>query len=117
MVDNEDIKPSVIERLSKGRYGASLSVLQRVAQPTFTPARIVTNNPNRIQLTIQNIGEVDVRISIQHVLSINDTILIPSWGGTITFTIDEDGEICGYEIYARTAFENGRVIIIEVIAL
>lgn len=57
-----------------------------------TDTELVANNPNRVQLTIQNNGANEIHIDIDNTVSSSSGLVIAS-GGTLSLNKLEDGDL------------------------
>jgi hypothetical protein len=106
---------SSLEMLIRAQYGVRTQ--QRINPVTDTVAtsatRIVGANPNRVSLTIANIGPSTIYISPKNDVSSTKGLILPGGGTTISYRWDIDFEALADELWAVSDGVAGTVFVLE----
>lgn len=108
---------SPLEALSYKRFGGRTTYTERTVTLSTSVTRILANNPNRIFWSIINEDTNDFRFNNDPVISAADGWLVPSAGGVVIFSWEDEGEVTGYEVYARAVAGTCYIRIREVFRL
>lgn len=108
---------SPLERLSNFHYGGNTFAQEQLVTIGTTRVTLVRNNPNRVRLIMINESTSDLRVSIDPNLTASSGWLLPSLGGVIDLSWDDDGESVGYETFIIAPAANCVVRVREVLVL
>lgn len=75
--------------------------------------QIAPNNPDRLSITVINLGANDVYIAFDQEVATDRGIFLQANGGAISLTVDEDMELVGYPIFGVTASGTSRIFVHE----
>jgi len=78
-----------------------------------TVTEIVHGNPDRLSITIVNLGANDVYIAFDREVATDRGILLTANGGFLSLIADEDMELVGYPIFGVTPAGTSRVYVHE----
>ena len=101
--------------MSLGRLGQRTRVVETNPSATTSIARLLTNNPNRVEFTLVNLGTAPVYVSQNNAPSATNGYYIVPQGG-MTVLIDEDGEQVAYDWYVISSSGTQQLFVSEVIA-
>lgn len=101
--------------MSLVRFGQRTRVVETAPTVSTAVVRVVQNNPNRVELTIVNLGTQNVYFSTGNQPSVTNGYFLPPQGG-VTILIDEDGEEVAYDWYIVAASGTQQLFVSEVIA-
>jgi len=89
-----------VARLIEREFGGRLIVHEKIVSVTVTPVEVVSMNPDRLALLIQNIGVNNVYISTKPNVAVGEGLLLLANGGTIAYHWREDGYAPLYQWFA-----------------
>lgn len=101
--------------MSLVRFGQRTRTAESNPNATTSVARLLFNNPNRVEFTVVNLGTQNVYLSLSNSVSSTYGLLIPPNGG-LTVLIDEDGEQVAYDWYVITTSGTQPLYVQEVLA-
>lgn len=84
------------------------------ASPNRT--NLVTNDPNRLGLTIVNLGAFPVYVMIDTQVSASRGILLAATGGTLTLNWEYDMTLVSNEWWALSVGGESSVLVVEVVS-
>lgn len=96
------------------KFGYRTRPVETTPSATTTVARLVPNNPDRIEFTVMNLGTDYIAIGLLPSLAYATGIQIPPQGGAIVL-LDEDGEAVAYEWYVIAFSGSQQLYLQEVI--
>lgn len=97
------------------RFGRRTRPYETNPTVTVSITRIVNNNPNRVELTMVNLGTQLVYFSTGNGPSAtNGYFLVPQGG--VTLLVEEDGEQVAYDWFAVAASGTQQMFVSEVLA-
>lgn len=107
-----------IQEIISKQFGAPVQVLQNplVTQVETTITRLVKNNPNRVGLTIINLGGYPIYLTPTPDPATTKGIYLNSNGGALALNVNEDLILPSYEWYAIAATASA-CYVIEVVLL
>ncbi len=108
---------SPLEALSDKRFGGHTTYTERTVTLSTNVARILANNPNRVFWSIINLDTNDFRFNNDPVISAADGWVVPANGGVAIMSWEDEGEVVGYDVYARAVAGTCYVRIREVYRL
>lgn len=97
------------------KFGRPTRTIESNPTTDATGGRLVKGDPDRVELTIVNLGTQTVFLSIRATVSTINGILIPPNGG-MTVLVDEDGEMVAYEWFAVSSSGTQQLFVQEVLA-
>lgn len=95
--------------------GLTRPIEQLVSVSTAGTDRVAPNNPNRIELVVVNAGTDLVTVDWQRPVVGGQGIRLAP-GNTVTFHVDDDGDLVGWELFGIGATAAQAVYVIEVVA-
>ncbi len=108
---------SPLEALSYKRFGGHTTYSERTVTLSTNVSRVLANNPNRVFWSIINEDTNDFRWNNDPVISAADGWLVPASGGVVICSWEDEGEVVGYEVYARATAGTCYIRIREVFRL
>lgn len=105
-----------LHELLQAHFGIKTSyrLNPEVAQVEITVTKIVSYNPNRLNLLIVNTGTANIHLSPVNTVTVGTgTILVPA-GGTAVFVWDEDFELVGNEFFGIADGAASTIYVLEV---
>ncbi|MEN4013994.1 MAG: hypothetical protein ROW48_18335 [Bellilinea sp.] len=117
MDDPEPRYASTLERLSRLRFGVPVGVIERRISVLTIRQQVLTNNPNRLQVVIQNVSGSDVRLAFEPRADLAEMLLIQNNGGMLEMRVDEDGEVTGYPLWGIAIGSSATVVVMEIVGL
>ena len=69
-----------------------------VAQCEITPTVLFLNNPDRLAVTVVNLGATAMYVAWDREVSATHGIYLAAGGGTLSLIADDDGELVGHEL-------------------
>ena|SRR2546428_4494315 len=103
--------------LSVKKFGANVRPLTRVAFLTAATSRILENSPRRVGWTIVNRSANDVSLDYAQPVDSTAALILAANGGSITSTVDEDGETTAWDLFAISPAGAVGVRVIEFITV
>jgi hypothetical protein len=102
--------------ISRERFkGLTFSVVNPVTSTVGTSATLILrNNPERVMTLIVNQSSYDGYVGFDAQVASDRGILIPSLGGFMILTVEEDGALVTQEVYAISPGGSGTWYIVEV---
>lgn len=108
---------SITHDVSVKRFGVPTRYVEYAVTVTDTPTEIAELNPRRLACTVINHSTDTVVVGFRPDYSIDEGILLAPNGGTVIFTVDEDGELVSSQIFARGVLAGGNVYVIQVVGV
>ena len=79
-----------------------------------TATKVLNNNPDRLAWTLVNLDTVDeVFVAFDNEVSTSRGIKASAGGGSISLTVDEDGELVTREVVAIASPASASIFIVE----
>jgi len=84
------------------RFGAGVRLVETPALPipTSPPAQILLNNPDRVFWMLQNLSPYSGTVAFNDQVALGSGMLLVGLGGYLSASVDEDGEIVTYPMWA-----------------
>ncbi len=97
------------------KFGTPARPVESTPIIPITPAKLVNNLADRVELIVVNAGTDLVTIGLSHTLVAGVGIRLAP-GGTVDILADEDGDVVGYEWWAVASTASQQLYVLEVIA-
>lgn len=88
---------------------------ESLAVVATTAGVLLRNNPERIGYLLVNTGTTSLTFRLGRVITINEGIVMPNPGDTLSTTYIEDGSFPTRELNAISAISAGEILVIEFI--
>ena len=98
------------------KFKAPVSADERIITVSTDRRLILNNNPRRLAWSICNWAGNSLSVGFRPNISFGEGLLIPGGGGTVTLTVDEDGEAVTYAVYGVLGAGAGNIWVYEVVA-
>ncbi len=82
-----------------------------------SPTLILQNNPDRLMFLIINLSSSNMYVAFSPDVSPSKGILLSASGGSVSFTVDDDGEAVTREVWAVAGAANSPIYVIEMEAM
>lgn len=115
MFESPENTRSPLEAISYKRFGGRTYIQQANVVVDTANLKILQNNPNRVYWQISNLSAYDCRIRFTANLPSSWSIPIVANGGVASMSVEDDGEVVGYEVYATFVGNPANVYVVEVI--
>lgn|SRR5574341_765341 len=109
--------PSPLSELSEKWFGRSSFLRQTIVAVQTTPTRLAPNNPARFFLLAVNLSGNSGAVAWGNDLTTATGIPVAGNGGAFSLSVQEDGELTGYELIGVNAALAGNWLVVEVISL
>jgi hypothetical protein len=96
------------------RWGVRSQAAQKTVSVGVAAVQIVPNNPQRLALTIINLSTNSVYIALDNSVAATKGMVLQPTGGSATFSLDEDFQMVGWEIWGIATGAASAVYVIEV---
>jgi hypothetical protein len=97
------------------RFGGLVGVRESVTTVGVAVVALVGNNPERVSLTIVNLGATEVFIATSESVSTSRGIRLTANGGGITLSVDTDGPLSALPWFAISSVAGNPVFAMEVV--
>lgn len=104
--------------LLRDRFGTDIGVnIDPVtAAVALTATRILSNSPNRLAVTIVNLGTAPVYLKPANTVSTSSGIVLAAGGGSVNLDWSTDYDLVGMEWFALAAIAATPILTVEVVA-
>ena len=105
--------------LLERQYGVKTTVVVNpliVALPAAL-TRVVSSNPQRLGLTIMNLGATSMYLAPDNLVSVTRGLLLVPNGGIVSFRWDVDFTLCSYEWFGISVAAPNAIFTLEVRSL
>jgi len=106
--------PQPIPARAKAGFPTRLLINPVTNSVGTTPTKILNNNPDRIFWLVINLSANDGYIGWDTLVASNRGLYLPANGGYASASIEEDGELVIYEVWAINLNAAGIYYIVEV---
>lgn len=109
--------PKYLHELIQDQLGVNVEV--KTSSPSIQNAtqKILSNNPNRVALTIVNLGQAAVYIMIDNRVSSERGIRLAGSGGSVSFTWEYDLDLIAYSWFATAPVGVNELLILEALTI
>lgn len=101
-------------QVAEAKFGDDTHPAITLPTVTTAAAKLATNNPDRVQLVIQNIGTDVIAIDLSRVVTMASGLRIGP-GQYCIMSADEDGEATGYEWWAISNSGTQQIYMLETV--
>lgn len=109
----ESLNAPNLQDLLEQQYGVATDVSMNVVSATSTPAILCSNNPKRVSLLVQNLGNDTVYISFNSDVTSSKGIALSANTGSFTLGWQQDFSIVGYQMYVVDPTGTSNVLVVE----
>lgn len=106
---------SIAYEVAKAKLAVPTRLVENTVTVDTTPTQIALNNPRRLTCIIVNHSADTIVVGFTPSMESTDGIILAPNGGTLTLTVEEDGEVTAYALYALGLNVGGDVYVAEVI--
>lgn len=104
-----------LDNLLRSQYGVRTRYISNplTSAVGVTVTKICPIRPNRVGLTVTNMGATTIYLSPENDVSATKGIILPGGGTTITFRWDIDMHLVASDFYALSSAAGGLIYVLE----